>query len=86
MSQLEFWFEFGSTYSYPAALRIEQLAGSAGVEVVWRPFLLGPIFKSKGWSDSPFNLYPAKGRSAAENSDGRSGNLIRDSRFLRGSY
>jgi len=32
------------------------------VEVVWRPFLLGPIFRGQGWNDSPFNLYPAKGR------------------------
>jgi len=62
MSQLEFWFEFGSTYSYPAALRIEQRARAAGLAVTWRPFLLGPIFKSQGWNDSPFNLYPAKGR------------------------
>ncbi|MET0365519.1 MAG: DsbA family protein, partial [Sphingobium sp.] len=28
----------------------------------WRPFLLGPIFAAQGWGDSPFNLYPAKGR------------------------
>ena len=28
----------------------------------WRPFLLGPIFKSQGWTTSPFNIYPAKGR------------------------
>ena len=62
MSQVEFWFEFGSTYSYPAALRIEAVARSAGVEIAWRPFLLGPIFKAQGWNDSPFNLYPAKGR------------------------
>jgi 2-hydroxychromene-2-carboxylate isomerase len=26
MSGLEFWYEFGSTYSYPAAMRIETLA------------------------------------------------------------
>ena len=39
-------------------------AGSqaAGVEVEWKPFLLGPIFKAQGWNTSPFNLYPAKGR------------------------
>ena len=43
MSRLEFWFEFGSTYSYPAAMRIESLATSRGVSVTWRPFLLGPI-------------------------------------------
>ena len=59
---LEFWFEFASTYSYPAAMRIETLAGRAGVAIAWRPFLLGPIFQAQGWSDSPFNLYPAKGR------------------------
>ena len=58
---VEFWFEFASTYSYPAALRIESLAQSQGVPV-WKPFLLGPVFRSQGWSDSPFNLFPAKGR------------------------
>ncbi|MBY0297361.1 MAG: 2-hydroxychromene-2-carboxylate isomerase [Methylobacterium sp.] len=59
---LEFWFEFASTYSYLAAMRIEGLAEAAGVGVRWRPFLLGPIFASQGWTSSPFNLYPAKGR------------------------
>jgi len=59
--RLEFWFEFASTYSYIAAEEIERKARSAGVEVVWRPFLLGPIFADQGWRDSPFNLYPAKG-------------------------
>ncbi len=62
MSQLDFWFEFASTYSYPAAMRIESLAEQAGVSVAWRPFLLGPIFRDQGWEDSPFNIYPAKGR------------------------
>jgi 2-hydroxychromene-2-carboxylate isomerase len=59
---LEFWFEFASTYSYPAALRVETLAAERGVALVWRPFLLGPIFRAQGWEDSPFNLQPAKGR------------------------
>ena len=59
---LEFWFEFGSTYSYLAAARIENAAASAGVRVRWEPFLLGPIFAEQGWDDSPFNVYPAKGR------------------------
>lgn len=62
MPHLEFWFEFGSTYTYPTAMRIEKLAETAGVTVEWKPFLLGPIFSDQGWSDSPFNLYPAKGR------------------------
>lgn len=59
---VEFWFEFGSTYSYPTAMRIEALAAERSVSFSWRPFLLGPIFRAQGWDDSPFNLYPAKGR------------------------
>ena len=62
MSQAEFWYEFASTYSYPAAMRIEALATERGVSLVWRPFLLGPIFAEAGWRDSPFNIYPVKGR------------------------
>jgi len=59
---LDFWLEFASTYSYPAAMRIAALATKNGVAVRWRPFLLGPIFKDLGWTTSPFNVYPAKGR------------------------
>ena len=59
---LQFWFEFASTYSYLAAARIERLAENANVTVEWKPFLLGPIFREQGWNDSPFNLYPVKGR------------------------
>jgi len=62
MSVLEFWFEFASTYSYPAAMRVEKQAAAAGLNVRWRPFLLAPIFGSQGWTDSPFNIYPVKGR------------------------
>ena len=61
-SDFEFWYEFGSTYSYLTVSRIEDLAHAAGVTVSWRPFLLGPIFEKQGWDDSPFNVYPAKGR------------------------
>lgn len=59
---LDFWFEFASTYSYPAAMRIGALARDRGVTVRWRPFLLGPVFKAQGWDNSPFNIYPVKGR------------------------
>jgi 2-hydroxychromene-2-carboxylate isomerase len=59
--EIEFWFEFGSNYSYLSALRIEYLAHQAGVAVRWQPFLLGPIFASFGWSTSPFVLQPEKG-------------------------
>ncbi len=62
MSTIEFWFEFASTYSYPAAARIETLTRPKGITVIWKPFLLGPIFQRQGWNDSPFNLYPVQGR------------------------
>ncbi len=62
MPQLQFWFEFASNYSYLSAMRIDRLAENADVEIIWRPFLLGPIFRSVGWNTSPFNVYPEKGR------------------------
>jgi 2-hydroxychromene-2-carboxylate isomerase len=63
MPVVEFWLEFASTYSYPAAMRITATARAAGVTVRWRPFALGPIFKQQGLPlDSPFNWQAAKGR------------------------
>lgn len=62
MPTLDFWFDFASTYSYPAAMRIAPPAAAAGIVVRYRPFLLGPIFKAQGWDTSPFNVYEAKGR------------------------
>ncbi len=59
---VEVWFDFASTYSYPAVWRVEDLARRSAVRLAWRPFVLGPIFRKRGWSDSPFNLDPVKGR------------------------
>jgi 2-hydroxychromene-2-carboxylate isomerase len=59
---LDFWYDFASTYSYLSAMRIEQMADEAGILLRWRPFLLGPIFAAQGWNNSPFNLFPAKGK------------------------
>ncbi|MEL7132637.1 MAG: 2-hydroxychromene-2-carboxylate isomerase [Pseudomonadota bacterium] len=58
---VEFWFEFASTYSYLAAARVEKACAEAGVPLVWRSFLLGPVFGAQGMTDSPFNMYPVKG-------------------------
>ena len=59
---VDFWFEFASTYSYPAIMRVQKQADDAGVTIRYRPFLLGPIFKAQGWDTSPFNIYEVKGR------------------------
>jgi 2-hydroxychromene-2-carboxylate isomerase len=58
---LDFWFEFASTYSYPAAMRIAAVTRDAGIALRWRPFLLGPIFATQGLTTSPFNVHAAKG-------------------------
>ncbi|MEM9602293.1 MAG: 2-hydroxychromene-2-carboxylate isomerase [Pseudomonadota bacterium] len=55
--KVEFWFDFGSTYSYPAALRVESLAAAAGVPVLWRPFVLGAVFKRQGLATSPYKQH-----------------------------
>ena len=60
---MHFWFDFASTYSYVAAMRIEAACAQAGLELTYRPFLLGPIFTEQlGIRDSPFNLQPVRGR------------------------
>ena len=62
MPRLQFWYEYASTYSYLSAMRVEAMATAAGIQLEWRPFLLGPIFSAQGWLNSPFNIFPAKGR------------------------
>lgn len=59
--QLEFWFDFASNYSYLSMMRIEAATRQLGIGLVWRPFLLGPIFRSQGLDNSPFVLQKAKG-------------------------
>lgn len=59
---LTFFYEFASTYSYLAAMRIEDVAASRKVDVAWTPFMLGPVFRAQGLDTSPFNIFPDKGR------------------------
>jgi 2-hydroxychromene-2-carboxylate isomerase len=58
---LEFWFDFGSNYSYLSLMRIEKEAARYGVGLAWKPFLLGPIFRALGWENSPFVMQKEKG-------------------------
>lgn len=89
MMRLDFWCELASPYTYLAAMRIEGLARDAGVEVRWQPFLLGPIFAAAGWSTSPFEVYPDKGRylwrDVAREADAVGARLRRPSQFPRNS-
>ena len=58
---IEIWFDFASNYSYLSLMRIEAEAAKRQLPVIWRPFLLGPIFQSFGWNTSPFVLQKLKG-------------------------
>jgi 2-hydroxychromene-2-carboxylate isomerase len=51
---IEFWYEFASPYSYIAAERIDALAAAAGgIEILWRPFIIGPILRLRPGNPSP---------------------------------
>ena len=58
--QVEFFFDFGSPTTYLAYTQLPMIAAARKAEIVWRPFLLGGVFKAIG-SASPVSI-PAKGR------------------------
>ena len=43
-AKVDFFFNFGSTYSYLAIMRLEAEASKAGVEIRWRPFNVRKLF------------------------------------------
>jgi 2-hydroxychromene-2-carboxylate isomerase len=57
---IEFFFDFGSPTSYLAYKALPALAADAGARIVYRPMLLGGVFKATG-NASPVSV-PAKGR------------------------
>jgi 2-hydroxychromene-2-carboxylate isomerase len=56
---IEFYFDFSSPYGYLAAQRIEGVAEDYAREVLWKPFLLGALFKTTG--SQPLLDIPMKG-------------------------
>lgn len=58
--QVEFFFDFGSPTAYLAWTRLPRIATECRAEIVWRPMLLGGVFKATG-NQSPV-LIEAKGR------------------------
>ncbi len=47
---IEFYFDFSSPYGYLGAQRIDKIGAEFGRTVLWRPILLGVIFKITGQS------------------------------------
>jgi len=60
MSQtVEFFFDFGSPASYLAWTQLPRIARAADAQIIWRPMLLGGVFKATG-NQSPV-MIPSKG-------------------------
>ena len=57
--QVEFYFDFGSPTAYLAYTQLPRIAAECGAQIVWRPMLLGGVFKATG-NQSPV-LIKAKG-------------------------
>src|SRR5487761_2453711 len=57
---VEFYFDFGSPYSYLAYKALPAIAAAHGAQIVWRPMLLGGVFKATG-NHSPAEV-PSKSR------------------------
>ena len=72
-AQIEFFFDFSSPFGYLAATRIASLAARYGRSVLWRPFLLGAVFKVTG--SGPLPSLPLKGPYSERD-------MARSARFL----
>jgi 2-hydroxychromene-2-carboxylate isomerase len=56
---IEFYFDFSSPYGYLASRKIDELTANYGRETIWRPILLGVIFRLTG--SQPLPSIPIKG-------------------------
>ncbi len=59
-NSVEFFFDVGSPSSYLAWTQLPGIAAAARARIVWRPMLLGGVFKATG-NQSPVAI-PSKGR------------------------
>ena len=54
---VEFFFDYGSPASHLAFFELRRIAREAGAEILWRPILLGGVFKAIN-SHSPVDIVP----------------------------
>lgn len=60
MKTVDFYYDFGSPASYIAFTQIEKLCARHDAQVVFKPFVIGAVFKATG-NSSPVAI-PSKGR------------------------
>lgn len=58
MQTIEFYFDLGSPYGYIGFHRIQKIAADKHANMIWKPMLLGGVFKATG-NSSPITV-PAK--------------------------
>ena len=62
---VEFFFDYGSPYSYLANTQLPALRARSGCEIVYRPMLLGGVFKATGNQSPALEPVEAKRRYGA---------------------
>lgn len=62
INPIDFYFDFSSPYGYFASAKIDEIAARHGRQVIWRPILLGAVFKITG--QQPLPTIPLKGSYA----------------------
>lgn len=63
MKSVSFFFDFSSPFAYLASTQIESVAARHGAVVIYKPFLLGALFKTIGTPNVPLQAMPeAKAR------------------------
>ncbi len=74
---IAFYFDYSSPYGYFAAMKIDALAAKHGRSVIWKPILLGVVFKITG--GQPLPSLPLKGEYALRD-------ILRSARFYDVPY
>jgi len=59
--KVELFYDFSCPYAYLGHTQIEALCAAEGAELVWKPFLLGGVFKAVGFTGA--SMSPAKARN-----------------------
>ena len=61
---VECFFDYSSPFAYLATTQIERVAAEEGASLVWRPFLLGALFRTIGTPDVPIATFSEPKRRA----------------------
>ena len=66
MKRVDFFYDFSCPYAYLGHTQIEGVCARAGAELVWKPFLLGGVFRAIGAPSVPAaDMPPSKARHNA---------------------